>query len=190
MKIKIVLLTAFLLTLGSTGFAQSKTTAIAPDAVVRNLYAAQKNEKNSPFFQAKSRALVDKYFAKELANLIWKDAKAVDASGGLGSLDFDPLYNAQDTEITGFKIGKPMYGEGNLQLADVPVDFKNMGKKQTILFRLEQGADKRWKISDIYYPDNTEPHTSLTKIISYAPSEENAESKQKQVRVKPSPRKP
>ena len=94
MKIKRLILTALLLAVASSiGFAQTKTGAVAPDAVVRNLYAAQKNPKTSPFFQAKKRALVDKYFTKALADLLWKDVAGAD---GVGNLDFDPLYNAQD----------------------------------------------------------------------------------------------
>ena len=45
-----------------------------------------------------------------------------------------------------------MYGEGNLDLADVPVTFKNFGKDQTILFRLERDKRRVWKITDIFYP--------------------------------------
>lgn len=41
MRIKIALLTTLLLAFSSTGFAQSKTKAIAPDVIVQNLYAAQ-----------------------------------------------------------------------------------------------------------------------------------------------------
>ncbi len=164
MKIKRLFLTVLFLTVASSiGFAQSKTKAITPDVIVKNLYAAQKNPQNSPFFQTKKRALVDKYFTKALANLLWKDV--IDADG-VGNLDFDPLYNAQDTRITAFQIGKPDYGEGNLKVADVPVKFKNMGKAETILFRLEQNAAKIWKISDIYYPSNSKSSASLKAVLS------------------------
>lgn len=125
----------------------------APDNVVRDLYAAQKANKG-PFFQTKSRELVDKYFTKDFADLIWKDR--IDAGNEAGYIDFDPLYDAQDSRITAFKIGKPEPGEGNLKLADVPVNFKNFGKPQLILFRLKQGADKLWRISDIFYVGNAD----------------------------------
>jgi hypothetical protein len=162
MKTKIVLLTTLLLVFSSVGYAQS---GIMPDAVVKNLYAAQKAD-SSPFFQTKSRALVDKYFTKDFADLIWKDAVA--AQGEVGAIGFDPLYNAQDTEITAFKIGKPMYGEGNLDVADVPVTFKNMGKDETVLFRLERNSQKIWKIGDIYYPSNPASSSSLKDILAGA----------------------
>jgi len=165
-KIKIALLTTLMLAFSSIGLAQSRTKAIAPNIIVQNLYAAQKAG-SSPFFQTKDRAAVDNYFTKDLADLIWQDAVA--ANGEVGAIDFDPLYNAQDTKITAFKIGKPMYGEGNLNLADVPVTFKNMGKDGTVLFRLERDSPKTvWKISDVYYPSNPESSSSLKDILSDA----------------------
>jgi len=161
MKTKIVLLISLLCMFSSIAVAQR---AAAPEVVVRNIYAARKSRATDPFFQTKSRARLDKFFAKELADLIWKDAVA--AKGEIGGLDFDPIYNAQDTKITAFRIKPPMYGEGNLDLADVPVTFKNFGKEQTILFRLERDKRRAWKITDIFYPDNEDSASSLTKILS------------------------
>lgn len=163
MKLKCLFLTVLILAFSSISFAQSKTKAVAPDEIVKNLYAAQKAG-SDPFSQTEKRTLVDKYFTKNLADLIWKDI--VEANGEVGRLGFDPLYNAQDTEITLFKIGKPKYGEGNLKVADVPVTFKNMGKAEKVLFRLEQNADNIWKISDISYPSNDESSASLKGILS------------------------
>ena len=86
---KIVLMTVLFLAFSSIGFAQSKTDdAITPDVIIKNLYAAQKAD-SGPFFQYKNRALVDRYFSKDLADMIWKDA--VDAKGEVGAIDFDPL---------------------------------------------------------------------------------------------------
>lgn len=143
----------------------ASNAAIAPHVIIKDLYAAQKAG-SGPFFQTKDRAVVDKYFMKDFADLIWKDAVA--ANGEVGAIDFDPLYNAQDTKIIAFKIGKPMYGEGNLDVADVPVTFKNMGKDETVLFRLERDSQKIWKISDIYYPSNPESSSSLKDILAGA----------------------
>lgn len=166
MRIKIVLSAALFLSLGLTGVAQSKIT---PDVVVKNLYAAHENEKTSPFNQTKNRALADKYFTKDFADLIWKDQVA--ANGEVGAIGFDPLYNAQDRTITAFRIGRPRYGKGNLEIADVPVTFKNMGKADTVLFRLERDAGKVWKVSDINYPGNDAGYSSLKAILSSAMSE-------------------
>ena len=119
----------------------------SPDAIVKNLYAAHKAEK-SPFFQTNDRSLVDKYFAKDFADLIWKDAIASD--GEVGALEFDPLYNAQDTQITAFVIGKPEYDKES-GVATVLVSYKNFGKSETVRYLLKQDASKNWKIMDLVY---------------------------------------
>lgn len=166
-----------LLAFGSVNFAQTKkvSTIAAPDAVVKNFYATH-DAGRSPFFQTKNRALVDRFFTKELADLIWKDALCQVKEGGVCNLDFNVPYatNGGDkSDASQFKIGKPQYGEGNMQLADVEVSFKLFAAQDktaattTILYRLEQGGDKSWKISDIYFPGmEDESSNSLTKILS------------------------
>lgn len=122
----------------------AQTPAISPDALVKDLYA-QHDKKNSPFFQTKNRALVDKYFDKPLADLIWKDAN--DSSGEVGALNADPLYNAQDTEIKNFSVGQPKIENGK---AKVVASFENFGEKRSVNYELVQkGSD--WKIEDINY---------------------------------------
>jgi hypothetical protein len=164
-KPKIALIATLFFAVGFIGPAQSQGQ-VAPQTVVRNLYAAQKRRATDPFFQAKSRARLDKFFAKELADLIWNDAVLSARNKEVGKLGSDPLYNAQDMKITGFRIKRPMVGEGNLDLVDVPVTFKNFGKEQTILFRLERNKRRAWKITDIFYPDNEDSASSLSKILN------------------------
>ena len=145
--------------------AQAQSAQTTPDALVRSLYAAHKNRRTDPFFQMKDRARLDKYFAKDLADLLWKDAKTSKEKNEVGALDGDPLYNAQDMKITAFVVKSPQYGEGNRDLADVPVTFKNLGKEQTILFRVERDHSKDWKITDIFYKGNDDSSSSLRKIL-------------------------
>ena len=114
------------------------------EAVVTDLYK-QHDSKNSPFFQTKNRALVDKYFTKQLADLIWKDA--VGSAGEIGALDADPLYDAQDTEIKGLKVG-PAEIDG--EKATVKVTFSNFTEKKSLTFFLTLASDV-WKIADINY---------------------------------------
>lgn len=155
MRTKIVLLTLICLAFGGLALAQPQTAAPAPDtpdALVRSLYAVQKADRG-PFFQTKSRALVDKYFTKDLADLIWKDA--VSSKGEVGAIDFDPLFNAQDMKITAFVIGKPEYDTAGSGVATVTASFRNFGKPDTVRFLLEQDAAKDWKITDIRYKDGT-----------------------------------
>lgn len=176
MKIKFLFLTAVLLAASSFAAAQAKkVSAVAPDAVVKNLYATHDADR-SPFFQTKNRALVDRFFTKELADLIWKDALCQQKEGGICNLDFNVPYNTNGgdkSDASQFKIGKPQFGEGNMKLADVEVSFKlfaaqdKNAKTTVILYRLEQGANKAWKISDIYFPGmEDESSNSLTKILS------------------------
>lgn len=124
--------------------AESQTKNIEPGALVRDLYDQHKKDR-SPFFQTKNRALVDKYFDKNLADLIWKDA--IVSKGEVGAIDGDPLYNAQDRDIKKFVIGAAkITGER----AEVPVTFENFGEKQALTYALVR-QNKEWKISDINY---------------------------------------
>lgn len=116
----------------------------APDALVADLYKQHDADK-SPFFQDKNRALVDKYFTKATADLIWKDSTTVKEEPG--ALNGDPLYDAQDMEIKNFKIGQAAVKNKS---AAVPVTFENFGEKKKITFSLVQ-ENGTWKIEDIRY---------------------------------------
>jgi len=119
--------------------------AVSPRQVVINLYAQHK--KRSPFFQTRSRALLDKFFDETLAGLLWRDAHS--AGDEVGALDGDPLFNAQDMEIKNFLVGRETVGA---HAAEVPVTFENFGVKHTITFQLvAQGSG--WKISNLLYDD-------------------------------------
>ena len=162
MKIKCLFTAALMLAAVSINFSQSKTTtgAVTPEMVVKNLYAAQKSGKNAPFFQSKNRAAVDKYFAKDLADMIWKDA--VDAKGEVGAIDFDPLYNSQDPQITDFVINKPREA-GGPDNAFVLVTFKNYGKADKVDYELARDAKGMWKIVTVSYGDGED----LGSILRY-----------------------
>jgi Protein of unknown function (DUF3828) len=159
----IFILTALLLVTGTSAvFAQK----LAPEALVADLYK-QHNAKRSPFFQDKSRALVDKYFTKATADLIWKDSTT--RGNEVGALDGDPLYDAQDTDIKKFAVGKPaLSGEK----ATVTVTFENFSEKKIVTFALvmEKGA---WKIDDISY--NGGDYTLVGMLREDAGSGEQAE---------------
>ncbi len=124
--------------------------------MVKNLYHAQ-NAGSGPFFQSKSSVLVERYFMKDLADLIWKDY--LNAKGDIGALDFDPLYGSQDPQISDFKILESREADsakvqaGNKVL--VEVTFKDAGKKRRIAFDFEKDQDGAWKIFDIRYPDKS-----------------------------------
>ena len=126
----------------------NQTAKIAPDALVKDLYKQHDADK-SPFFQKKSRALVDKYFSKSLADTIWKEANEV--RDGYGALDADPLYSAQDTDIKNFVVNAPEISGDN---AKVVVTFDNYKTKEKFTYLLVK-QNGEWKISDINYGDIT-----------------------------------
>ena len=119
---------------------------ITPKSVVQNLYSQHKG--NSPFFQTRSRVLLDRYFTRELADLIWQDARS--SRGEVGALGADPLFNAQDTRVRNFAVRERNAGPS---AAEVVVSFENFGQKEQIVFQLIP-AGTSWKISDIVYGDN------------------------------------
>lgn len=142
---------------------------IAPDALVADLYK-QHNADKSPFFQDKDRALVDKYFTKATADLIWKDATKQE--GEDAALNADPLYDAQDTDIKNFKVGQ---AEIKDKSATVPVTFENFGKKKKLIFALVE-ENSSWKIQDIKY-DRGYTLVNLLKENSSTNSKNNSEGK-------------
>ena len=125
----------------------TSSVRMTPEQAVAALY--KQHKKASPFFQHKSRALVDRYFDKELADLIWNIHNPPDE---VGPLDGDPLYNAQDMEIKSFVI-HPATITGDT--ASVLVTFINIGKKQEVRFLLA-ARKPGWKITNIKYDDGTD----------------------------------
>lgn len=123
----------------------SASAQLPPAKVVANLY--QQHAKQSPFFQTKNRALLDAYFTKKLADLLWQDA--LSAQDEVGALEADPLYNAQDRAIKKFLI-HPATIQG--RQARVAVTFENFSQKQVVVFLLRQESIG-WKIDNIQYDD-------------------------------------
>jgi len=147
------MLLAVALMLGANLFAAAQQAATAkiqtsPRLLVANLY--KQHKKRSPFFQTRSRALLDRYFEKTLANLILQDA--IRSRGEVGSIDGDPLFNAQDMEIKKFQIHQAVYREGK---AEVLVSFENFGQKKEITFVLVPRRND-WRIANIKYDDGAD----------------------------------
>lgn len=128
----------------------------SPDAVVRQLYRVHNNGRG-PVFDRKGQKYIYKFFDQKLADLLWKEISET-PEGEVGNLDFDPLYNAQDTGITNFHIGKPMV-EGDK--ATVLVSFRNFGQLTRVKFEMHDSKEG-WRISNVFYGDKTD----LIKILS------------------------
>lgn len=164
----VVLILAGLSVSTAAGQGSKSGNPISPRGVVVNLY--KQHKQRSPFFQTKSRALLDKYFARELADLLWEDAHT--SSDEVGALDGDPLFNAQDMEIKKFVV-EP--GTLDAQAAEVPVSFENFGDKHRILFRLimERGG---WRVADIGYDEGM----SLLQLLK---SDSESAKRRQEIRV-------
>jgi len=124
---------------------------LTPKDLVAHLYQAHRS-KHDPLVETK---LLDRYFDAALLKLYLRDKQ--EAKGEVGRLDGDPLYNAQDLEISNFSISSPETVKGETQ---VTVRFKNIGKPTRIVYVLTR-TGAAWKISDIRYDDGS----TLKKIL-------------------------
>jgi len=153
------LLLLFVVMIAATNFStvvaqgSKATKAKSPKALVVDLY--RQHKVRSPFFQTRNRALLDKYFTKQLADLLWQDARS--SGDEVGALDGDPLFNAQDMEIKNFSIAE---GKVSAGAATVTSSFENFGAQHQIVFHLLR-QKSGWRISDIDYDDGA----SLVKIL-------------------------
>lgn len=119
----------------------------------------QHGKNAGPFFQSDSRERVDTYFEKSFADLIWNDAVA--SKGEEGALAFDPLYNAQDTDIRNLVV-QPAQVVGDR--ATVIVTFDNYSEKHQMTWILVPAGDT-WKIADVDYGEG---HTLRTVYTANA----------------------
>jgi hypothetical protein len=127
-----------------------------PETVVKELYRVHKNG-SGHVFEREGRKLQQQFFDQKLAALIWKDVTRPNQDE-VGNLDFDPLYNAQDTQIKNFRVGA---GVVKGDTATVPVTFNNFDQKVRIEFRLVN-TKAGWKISNIVYGGDSD----LVRMLS------------------------
>ncbi|HEX7335196.1 MAG TPA: hypothetical protein VF290_27090 [Pyrinomonadaceae bacterium] len=139
-------------------FANAKKVrpADSPDGVVRELYRVH-NDGRGGVFEARGKVYIYKYFDQKLADLIWKNITET-PEGEVGNLDFDPLYNAQDTKITNFQVSTTVV-EGNQ--STVTVNFRNFGQRTRVKFKLHRDKEG-WRISNVIYGDGSD----LFKLLS------------------------
>ncbi len=122
----------------------AEATFAAAEPLIADLY--KQHDLNKGPFRDRKRSVVDKYFAKPLADMIWKNEQRPE--GEMGAIDADPLYDAQDTDIKKFSVGKAVV---NGSKATVQVTFENYGENKTITYVMARDGDA-WKIADIKYP--------------------------------------
>jgi hypothetical protein len=124
------------------------TASAPPETVVSELYKLH-DARKGPFFQTKDRGLVDRFFTKTIADLIWKSNNGPE--GEVGAIDFDPLYDSQDVEIKELKFAASDVKEND---AAVTASFLNYADKRSVKFLMKR-VDDKWKIDDIKYSDMT-----------------------------------
>lgn len=129
---------------GTPASSEAEAQFVSAEPLVAELYKQHDAEKGP--FRDRKRAVVDKYFAKPLADMIWKNEQR--PAGEMGAIDADPLYDAQDTQIKKFTVGKAVIDGSK---ATVPVTFENFSEKKTIIYMMVREGEA-WKISDIKYP--------------------------------------
>lgn len=151
-----------IVTESSPSAAESQAQAAAPDALIKDLYKTH-DKNNGAIVQGKNRRILDKYFNKNLADLIWKDMTT--NQNEVGVIDFDIFYNTQDPQIKKFAVGAP---KTDGDKATVPVTFENGGRKETLTYSLVK-EKVNWKISDINYGGGD----SLLKYFKDAESSQN-----------------
>ncbi len=139
------------------GFASAQSGSSKLDTgkeLVAQLYK-EHSGKSDPLKYPASKKLLPNYFYKPLLDRYLKDQE--DSKGEVGKIDFDPLYNAQDFEISDFNLVVLPHKKGSGYVA---ARFKNMGVDQEIIFALQR-TKMGWRIADIQYKDGR----SLWKIL-------------------------
>ncbi|GAB3541745.1 hypothetical protein [Spirosoma fluminis] len=111
----------------------------AADRLVRALYFEHRKKEN-PFKETKDRTLVDQFFAKPTADLIWESKKPLKA---------DLLFNAPDKAVE-----KAWVLPANVagKKAVVFVTFNRESRPVELQCEMQQ-QDGRWRITDMLYPD-------------------------------------
>lgn len=117
----------------------------AADRLVRALYFEHNKQENP--FREKDRSLIDQYFAKPTADLIWSDVQK--PAGKLKPAVTNPLFNASDKAIQKTWVN-PAAVAGTR--AVVYVTFTNKTRPEEIRLDLQQVAG-RWRITEMLYPD-------------------------------------
>ena len=125
-----------------------------PDRLVRALYF-EHNKTENPLRETKNRSLIDEFFAKPTADLIWNNDRRVHGTGKRTAVN--PLFNAPDTAIKKMWVEPAAIGGTR---AIVYVTFENNGKPEEVKVDIQQNAG-RWGITDLIYPSGQR----LTEIL-------------------------
>ena len=118
----------------------------AADRLIRALYF-EHNAKENPLRETKDRSLVDQFFAKSTADLIWNNAQKSTSKTTRSKINL--LFNAPDAAVKKTWVLPAVVGGSR---AIVYVTFENKAKPEELKIDMQQRAG-RWRITDIFYPD-------------------------------------
>lgn len=123
---------ALFTTLATGALAQPFET---PEALIEALYA--------PYLAESETIEHDVFFSDDLTRLYEVDAQQ--SQGEVGAIDFDPVINGQDWDITDLRVGEADISE---QSAVVTVRFRNFAQPVTLRYGLiREGGN--WQVDDI-----------------------------------------
>ncbi|MBC8152508.1 MAG: hypothetical protein H7Z72_06320 [Bacteroidetes bacterium] len=117
----------------------------AADRLVRALYF-EHNKTENPFRETKDRALIDQFFAKPTADLIWSAAQQ--SVGSVKTSVRNPLFDAPDKAVRKIWVEPAAVGGSR---AVVYVTFTNNARPEEIRLDMQQ-VGGRWRITDMLYP--------------------------------------
>ena len=122
------------------------TPRSAADRLVRALYF-EHNKTENPMREAKDRTLIDQFFAKSTADIIWNDRQK--SVGKVNRTKINLLYNAPDAAIKKTWVLPAVVGGTK---AIVYVTFENKAKPEEVRVNMAQ-VGGRWRITEMQYPD-------------------------------------
>jgi hypothetical protein len=144
---RLIVLVAFLALVA--GFASAQPGSSNLDTgkeLVAQLYK-EHSGKSDPLQYPASKKRLPNYFYKPLFDLYLKDQEA--SKGEVGKIDFDPLYDAQDFEISDFNLVVLPNKKGSGYVA---ARFKNMGIDQEIIFAF---SERKWDGASLTFNTRT-----------------------------------
>jgi ABC-type transporter MlaC component len=155
-----LILLAILLSAAALGAA-----AQTPEAIIKEVYAIHARDIKAGgedrIINGKNRRYLDKFFEKNLADLIWEDLTT--ERDDIGVIDADLFYGGQDDpRITALRVQTTKITG---KQAMVRVTFNNWGTKNVIIYQMVR-TDQGWKISDIKFG----AEDSLLKMFKEAKS--------------------
>ena len=155
---RILLLTSLLAASAGPSRAQ-KATPSDPAAIITAIYTrvAQGKGDGGGAFVTVGKAARVKYLSKSL-NALWAKADAHTLKGDVGPVDFDPVTNSQDPDVTSFKVVTDKLEADKAVIAVTIAGRRHDAKPADQVIRydfvLDDGA---WKIDDIKGAADGEP---------------------------------